>query len=517
MCVLSLLVVLPLLSAAALKSGVTRSVPRLVPLTRLFLAADHEREERGAASTQSTPTPISMHDKQTLRRLQGGTTLLLSVSSLSSLASSASAATSTVTTTTTSSIATSSLAALEAATEIATATATAAAETLTIPMELFDSCYCCNYTINGGASSYRAIIDTGSPFLIVPSVCTSEWGCVVDATSASDDGNNRARAVVAYERVPSLAPTIEIFGGQNYEAEWQQGDLSFVNASLHGIARRGGGVGAAKGGNLFPSVIFASVGDDVRRAPGGVFLGLIKYKQKRIRPTLMAQLAFSGFRFDPPSKLLTLSRQRPLISPRSDCVPIVDLSVLGDPVSHFAARVFRLEVNGVEIKADKTPAGLFAIFDTGTTGCTISDDLMNDAETPIPVRKVRVFLKTEQNATVLVEAEATRDEPFVVTASKIPWFQYTTTPKDASSFASSSSLSLQRDQERKRESYEEQLEREEDEQKQRLRQAPQIIVLGLIFLKSSVLTIDIEANRLQITDQKPHPPRVSPPKKIRKQ
>jgi hypothetical protein len=50
--------------------------------------------------------------------------------------------------------------------------------------------------------------------------------------------------------------------------------------------------GYGKYGNRFrPStVVFAEVGLDVLRPPGGVFMGLIKQRSDRIRPTLMEQL-----------------------------------------------------------------------------------------------------------------------------------------------------------------------------------------------------------------------------------
>lgn len=45
---------------------------------------------------------------------------------------------------------------------------------LSIPLSKYDGVYCMNYTVN--SNQYRGIIDTGSPFLIVPSVNTRIWG-----------------------------------------------------------------------------------------------------------------------------------------------------------------------------------------------------------------------------------------------------------------------------------------------------------------------------------------------------
>ena len=52
--------------------------------------------------------------------------------------------------------------------------ATIQQEDLILPLIEFDGVWTVNYTI--GAVMFRAIVDTGSPFLIVPSVCSRSWG-----------------------------------------------------------------------------------------------------------------------------------------------------------------------------------------------------------------------------------------------------------------------------------------------------------------------------------------------------
>ena len=52
--------------------------------------------------------------------------------------------------------------------------ATIQQEDLILPLIEFDGVWTVNYTI--GAVLFRAIVDTGSPFLIVPSVCSRSWG-----------------------------------------------------------------------------------------------------------------------------------------------------------------------------------------------------------------------------------------------------------------------------------------------------------------------------------------------------
>ena len=45
-----------------------------------------------------------------------------------------------------------------------------------LPLYKFDGVLCTTYDLNG--ENMRAIVDTGSPFLVVPSVCTEAWGCL---------------------------------------------------------------------------------------------------------------------------------------------------------------------------------------------------------------------------------------------------------------------------------------------------------------------------------------------------
>ena len=65
-----------------------------------------------------------------------------------------------------------------------------------------------------------------------------------------------------------------------------------------------------------------------------IYLGLVKERQARIRPTFLEQTDIKAMRFDFVDNELTLAR-RPLIG--SDAVPLVDLRELGAPVAQSAA------------------------------------------------------------------------------------------------------------------------------------------------------------------------------------
>lgn len=66
---------------------------------------------------------------------------------------------------------------------------------------------------------FRAIVDTGSPFLLVPTICTRLYGCPPKNSSNSQ-----------YEST-DLDDTVEIYGGQDYDVKWKKGILQFVGSS----------------------------------------------------------------------------------------------------------------------------------------------------------------------------------------------------------------------------------------------------------------------------------------------
>lgn len=356
---------------------------------------------------------------------------------------------------------------------------------LRIPLSKYDGVFCMNYTVNG--NQYRGIVDTGSPFLIVPSVDTTIWGFTAkNAPPYLDSG---------------LSMTTEIFGGQDYETYWRVGDLKLSDS------------------NMFKKIVFANVGEDIMRPPGGVFVGLIKYKAKDIRPTLLGQMKYSSIQFDSLNKELLLSRYSLInsVESKATTIKMVDLRVLGDPVYHYAARIKVLEINGRPIAANST---IYAVFDTGTTGCVLSDDLMNDYETPNPIRKVRVVLQAENGDDIIIETGATRDEIFVVTAAKIPWFTKnsedlknyfddTTVEKTTRSDNKDSTRINIGDDNRNNVIRNSETDIEDDDDEiisaniaRRLLMEPQVVVIGLAFFKNKILTIDIDEGRLSLLPSK---------------
>jgi len=190
------------------------------------------------------------------------------------------------------------------------------------------------------------VLDTGSPFLLVPgrlpaSGCDDRWGCYADSTASVALGD----------------ATTEGFGGQDVGVEWRRGRLDFGDFS-------------------FSPINFGVVTSSVRKGgTSAIYLGLVRDRVPRVRPTLLEQTDIESFQFDFPRRRLTLAR-RPLLRQR-DAIPLVDLRPLGAPVAQYACRVERLLVNRAEVPLSR-PA--VAVLDTGTTGLVLSDSLYQSDE-----------------------------------------------------------------------------------------------------------------------------------------
>lgn len=97
----------------------------------------------------------------------------------------------------------------------------------------------------------------------------------------------------------------------------------------------------------------------------------------------------------------------------------------------------------------------------------------------MPPRSVKVVLETERSvyddkpSSVTLEAKATRDNIFVVTTVNIPWFKKTGLKDNVWKRTSNRSS----------------------------RRRPQIIVLGLPFLKNKSLIVDTDTKRLSIEEE----------------
>ena len=292
-------------------------------------------------------------------------------------------------------------------------------QSITVPLKFIGGAYLVYYRVE--SNLFRAVLDTGSPFLMIPGSCSA---------------NTRAKTGCYREQgVPSgLETTFEIFDGFEGEVEWRKAPFSFVNATGSMIVSS-------------PSVVFGVADDGILSGPGGVFFGLIKNTEKRIRPSFLGQTDITSFVIDlrrandnlfaaGPSPIastdaidveiaaasspsLTLSTVPLLTS--VDFIPMTnDLRKnYGDPVQHYVAKAKAIVIDGIPlIPTNRKP--IYVIFDTGVTGMVVSKELFDQRYREARERRekrlwggpVEVSFETDQKNTKSITAQKPLTTPF---------------------------------------------------------------------------------------------------------
>ena len=240
-------------------------------------------------------------------------------------------------------------------------------ERITVPLTYNGQEFFIYYRVDG--SLFRAIIDTGSPFLLIPGTCGT---------------NTRYKSGCYKNQGISLAnsgfpPTYEIFDGFEGEVEWRSAPFWFVNAT----------------GSLIgpPRIIFGVASESILSGTGGVFFGLLRDTDTWIRPSFLSQTnvrsiqlnlvtnkldasgpntikSIKGNNVVEATPTLTLSTG-PMIDPTNqNYIPLInDLRrKYGDPVNHYTARAEEMQVNGYPLVVGTKRKPIYVIFDTGVSG-----------------------------------------------------------------------------------------------------------------------------------------------------
>ena len=287
------------------------------------------------------------------------------------------------------------------------------------------SAYVVSYTVGG--SKFGAIVDTGSPFLLVPSYCDeSKWGCYKPSASRPAAG---------------LEPTYERFDSNEGMVEWRNAPFSFVvgepDGSTRSIDTASDSLLSFHGGqSLFPqSMTFGVLSESLMDGPGGIFLGLVRDTDARIRPSFLGQSLVSAFSVDlrPEAnpKTLTLSRSNQDWIPGDSIRLVRDLQRFGDPTVHYVAEAQSILVNGSPLvsaaneKKNSTKKKTYIIFDTGVSGMVICPDLFEERYKAALKNKekslwgkVDVCFATERGGKVTLGAIKPLTTPF---ESERPW------------------------------------------------------------------------------------------------
>jgi hypothetical protein len=303
------------------------------------------------------------------------------------------------------------------------------ARAITIPMRLDRAgTYVVEYRI--GNTTVRGVLDTGSPFITMESKCGEVWGCLTEEDA----------------RRSGLEDTYEIYGLQeDGVTRWVLGDVAFdgKDASRKGLVARDGddethvatyrvdGREVGDAANLavpsaadenanapsvafaFPELSFGVTSQTVGRAGsagGGVgsapFVGLVKRRADWIRPTFLEQTDVSSFALDFEKDELILSRDALIAKDeKKNVFPLVDLRPMGAPVFHYAVLVDELWINGGKYRPrDRTqkPKPIYAVFDSGVTGCLVSRDLFYDSDFEFGIFECHARIKAEDGESVAV-------------------------------------------------------------------------------------------------------------------
>mmetsp|Transcript_32279 Transcript_32279/g.53351 ORF Transcript_32279/g.53351 Transcript_32279/m.53351 type:complete len:374 (+) Transcript_32279:34-1155(+) len=320
-----------------------------------------------------------------------------------------------------------------------------------VPLTRCGGAFCTEFEVD--LQPFRAVVDTGSPFLLVDGNCASRmWGCFSDSRWSISLGDRSE----------------EGFGGQDVNVEWRRG-----------LWRVGGQLSP---GLSYSPVNFGVVYDSVGK--GGtqaIYMGLAKDRQARVRPTLLEQTDIRSLSFDFIERSMTLAR-KPLLPRAVDAVPLLDLRPLGAPVGPYAFRVHALWVNGARLLLQRP---CVAVIDTGTTGLVISESLYDSDELPLPgaaIREVQVEALTERGRITHLAASRRRpasklaeDFPLICTSVPLPWFE------SGYSYYKGNSVT-----------------RRKQGKVDVVHEAPHVLFLGLAFLSSSRLTIDTDEARMVV-------------------
>ena len=182
-----------------------------------------------------------------------------------------------------------------AASAAAAAAAAMTVPSLRVPLRHRPALSACTVSYVIGNSNFGAILDTGSPFLMVPAppgdgTCRPnyEWGCL----RPSD-----IRPTTTTTTGAGLRPTTERFDGNEGRVDWREGRFSFLPPMDADTTEERTRAQTA----LFPrssSMAFGIASESLMDGPGGVFLGLAKHADRRIRPSFLGQSDVSAFSFD---------------------------------------------------------------------------------------------------------------------------------------------------------------------------------------------------------------------------
>ena len=266
-----------------------------------------------------------------------------------------------------------------------------------------------------------------------------------------------------------METTIEIFDGFEGEVEWRSTtNFDFVNATnelgMRGTMRS---LWKEDFDDKKNGIIFGVASEEIMGGPGGVFFGMIRDTDARIRPSFLGQTNVQAFQVDLQSspRTLTLSNKA-LLDATPTNIPMTNVlrKRYRDPVGHYTARAKSVIVNGYP--SLESSSNIFVIFDTGVTGMVVSRGLFNEQYANARKRRQKSLFG---NVTITFDTKSSSvvtGEP--TSSASLTAIKPITTPFDP------------------------------EDQWKRFPKSSHIIVLGLAFLEDRVLTVDIDKERIWV-------------------
>ena len=267
---------------------------------------------------------------------------------------------------------------------------------------------------------YRAIVDTGSPYLVLPSPGsmddvqrTPKW-----RSSAFACAQNRDES--SWLTTSQYGPTEEIYGAVTGQVNWKLARYTFRDPLLHTMLKIDGESQRTIRPSPYAPDAVGVVGilDNAltNEATGGgviepyALLGLIRNSNPNAdktrfpdpRPSFLEQESLStgphdnnnvleqkeyqikSFCINGPGREIKFSTQS-LISTTEPVLQLVDLRTYGDFVDHYAVLVDSLTLDGITVTSQSLmqfgrsviEQPIVAVFDTGLTGCLIIRQFWN--------------------------------------------------------------------------------------------------------------------------------------------
>jgi hypothetical protein len=274
--------------------------------------------------------------------------------------------------------------------------------TVTLPLEpASGGTLCVRCTLfdaqSGAFKVYRAIVDTGSPYLVLPSTeeptAPSSWMGTSVTNVLNAFGSTRLDYGDRLLLQSEYAATEEIYGSVKGQIDWKLAEYKFRDPRLRiSSSDERGIVGvldealtkeATGGADIEPYALLGLIQNSNPNADRSRFPDprptFVEQEQIILVTNDRVQSKIISFSVNGPEKELVLSTSS-LITSDDNVMSLVDLRRYGDFVDHYAVKVNSVTFDGVAVSSkllqrvtnSLVERPIVAVFDSGLTGCLLT-------------------------------------------------------------------------------------------------------------------------------------------------